>query len=205
MRRFVQHVLRCLQHNSWNVAVQTDDEVVTSVAKVQAVVNCVVRVIEHVSSVAIITTQLGAGFRRRSRYLCVETGSTPDAIRKVWRRNTGRRDFRPPRRCKWDLRSFGISRSVECSSVPTFRLNLSVTSSTIKQFLFNHTASETRFVRPVPFLWLRGCVRTCSPPSLLGNFCIIESITYGVAWWWLALTSVSINWTSYAFADWSAI
>jgi len=169
--------MRCLQHNPWHdVAVQADDAVVTSVSTVQAVYNCVVRVIEHVNSAAIMTTQLGAGFRRG-----VEAGSTADAIRKVWRRNTGLRDYRPPWRCKWDLRSLGISRSVECSSEPTFRLNLSVTSSRIKQFLLNHTASEIKIVRPVPFFWLRGCVRTCSPPSLLGSFCIAESITYGVA------------------------
>ena len=49
------------------VAVQADDEVVTSVATVQAVENCVVRVIELVNSAAMITAQRGAGFRRRSR------------------------------------------------------------------------------------------------------------------------------------------
>jgi hypothetical protein len=63
--------------------VQTDGEVVTIAATVQAVENCVVRVIEQVKSAAVITKQRGAGFRRLSRYFCVEGGSAVDATRKL--------------------------------------------------------------------------------------------------------------------------
>jgi len=130
--------------------VQADDEVVTSVATVLAVENCVVRVIEHVNSEAVITTAWG----RVSKAL-------PLPLRRSW---VGCRCHQKVMKKKRSYVISGLLCDVNgiCallayhatwngSSVPTFRGNLSVPSSRIKQFLLNHIVSEIRNVRPVPF------------------------------------------------------